>query len=140
MKQPLDPEKQRWNEKYPRFPGIAKCVELLGRSNVQGSWVDIICYELERHASENAEELIAATRIEIDRNSRVGRILLNVVSDAGLPEAINLFADLLQSSDVALRRYGETGLKRLDTKEARGVLWEYGTAKNRGTSTKGSHQ
>ncbi len=126
MKQPLDPEEQRWNQKYPRFPGVAKCVELLHRSNVQGAWVDIICYKLEKHARDNANELIAVTRAELERESGVERILLHVVIDSQLPAAIDLFAELLQSPDESLRPYGVQGLKRLDSKEARRLLWKYG--------------
>jgi hypothetical protein len=122
----VDPEYEQWYRQYPRFPGVAKCVELLRSPNVHGAWIDIICYELEEHAHENAQELIRATRTEININSGVGRILLHVVADSKLPEAFDLFAELLQSPDETLRPYGVTGLKQLDTKAARRLLWQHG--------------
>ena len=128
MKPPIDPEEVRWNRKYPRFPGVAKCVELLRSPKVHGAWVDIICLELEQHAHEFADELIAATRHEIERDSQTGRILLVVVADSKLPEAFTLFEELLQSPDESLRPFGIDGLKQLDTKDARRLIWKYGTA------------
>ena len=80
----IDPEYERWEHKYPRFPGVAKCVELLRTPNVHGAWIDIICYELKKHAHENIEELINVTRTELERDSGVGRILLHVVADSKL--------------------------------------------------------
>ena len=124
-KQYVDPEEERWDRKYPRFPGVAKCVELLRSGNACGTWVDIICNELTKNARENVEELISATRVELERDSNVGRMLLHVVADSKLPEAFGMFVELLKSPDLTLRQYGVEGLKQLDTKEARRLIWEY---------------
>lgn len=121
----LDPEEERWDRKYPRFPGVATCVELLGSTNVRGTWVEIICAELQKHADEHADELIAATRSELERESGLARILLHVVADSKLPAAQDLFVDLLASPDRTLHDYGLDGLKQLDTKESRRLIWEY---------------
>ena len=120
-----DPEYQRWRRKYPRFPGVAKCVELLRSTNVRGAWVDIICFELENHASDNAADLIAATRLEVERNSQVGRILLHVLADSKLLEAYDFFAELINSPDETIHPYAISGLKILDTKESRRLLHEH---------------
>lgn len=134
MKLPLDPEEQRWDRKYPRFPGVAKCVEFLHRTNVQSTWIDIICIELEKHAEKNSNELITATRKEIERNSGIGRMLLHVVADSKLPEALPLFAELLQSPDESLHPYAVSGLKQLNIKEARRLLWEFDETQNKKNS------
>lgn len=118
----LDPEYDRWCRKYPHFPGVAKCVELLHSTNVRGLWIDIICDELLLNAHDHADELIAATRAGVEQGST---ILLHVLADAKLPEALPLFAELLRSPDESLRHYGVAGLKQLDSKEARRLLWEY---------------
>jgi HEAT repeat protein len=119
-----DPEYSRWKRNYPRFPGVAKCVELLHRRNVQGATVDIICLELVEHAAAHAAELIAAVREEQDQ--RVRWILLSVLCDAKLPAALPVFVEELQSDDERSRTWAERGLRELDTPESRRALWELG--------------
>ncbi len=126
MKPSVDPDVRRWKQEYPRFPGVAKCVELLLRPNTQGSWIDIICHELQVNAHDHSDELITATRVELERDSQVSRILLHVLADSRLPAAIDLFAELLRSRDHALHAYGVTGLTQLDTKDARRILYFHG--------------
>ena len=109
----------RWNSK---FPGVAKCVELLGRRNVQGSVVDVICGELRDHAAGHAAEIIAAFNAE--RNEHVRRILLGVLCEAKLPEALPLFVEHLHSADETLRYWSEQGLRALNSADARKALWE----------------
>src|SRR5262249_21994873 len=82
----IDPVEARWKRQYLKFPGVAKCVELLGRHNVRGYLIDIICWELEENAKAHAAELIAAFRRE--QNEWIRRILLVVMSEAKLPEAL----------------------------------------------------
>lgn len=125
MKKPIDPEEVRWNQTYPRFPGVAKCVELLHNRNVKGTWVDIICIEPLRHAPESADELIAATQDAIANAPDTAKILLHVLSDAKLPQALPLFAELLVSSDTKFHSYARTGLQKLDSKDSRRLLWEH---------------
>ena len=96
-----DPVYSRWKRQHPKFPGVAKCVQLLGRRNVQGSLVDIICGELQDNASPHAAELIAAFQAE--RDERVRRILLGIICEAKLPEALPVFVEHLQSNDESLR-------------------------------------
>ena len=119
-----DPEYTRWKRRHPRFPGVYKCVELLGRPNVRGSLVDIICGELQDNAAANAAELIAAFRAE--RDERVRRILLGLICEAKLPEALPVFVEHLRSEDESLRYWSEEGLRALNTPAARKALWEAG--------------
>jgi hypothetical protein len=125
-----DPEYKRWKRKHPKFPGVATCVELLGRSNVRGSLVDIICGELQSNASTHAAELLAAFRTE--HGQRVRHILLGVICEAKLPEALPLFVEFLQSEDEGLRSWSERGLQTLDTPEARKALWDTARSNRRG--------
>ena len=119
-----DPVYSRWKRQHPKFPGVARCVELLGRRNVQGSLVDIICGELQENATSHAAELIAAFQAE--RDERVRRILLGITCEARLPEALPAFVEQLQSQDESLRYWSEEGLRSLNTHEARKALWEAG--------------
>lgn len=123
-KRHIDPEYERWKRKYPAFPGVAKCVELLRQTNVQGEWIDIICFELQDHATEDPAELIEAIRAPENKGVRL--ILLGVLENAAVPEAIPLFSDVLQSGDESERDYAIRGLEEIDTKEARTVLWRAG--------------
>lgn len=119
----IDPEEERWRKKYPHFPGVQKCVELLRSSNVNGTWVDIICSELHNHAAESFSELAAA--MDAEENERVRILLLAALAEAGLPEAIPILSENLQSTQESLRYWAEYGLEKVGTKEARAILWNY---------------
>jgi hypothetical protein len=122
-----DPVYTRWKRQHTKFPGVAQCVALLGRRNVQGSLVDIICGELQENAASHAAELIAAFRAEPDE--RVRRILLGVICEAKLSEALPVFVEHLWSEDESLRYWAEQGLRCLNTHESRKALWEAGRTK-----------
>jgi hypothetical protein len=119
-----DPVYTRWKRQHPKFPGVAQCVTLLGRRNVQGSLVDILCGELRENAAAHAAELIAAFQTEPDE--RVRRILLSVICQARLPEALLVFVEQLHSEDESLRYRSERGLRSLNTPASRKALWEAG--------------
>lgn len=117
-----DPVYARWKRRYPKFPGVAKCVELLRRRNTQGSLVDIICGELEDNAATHAVELLEAFRAE--PHEYVRRLLLGIIADAHLTEALPLLVEQLRASDDRLRHWAAEGLRALNTPEARKALWE----------------
>ena len=118
-----DPEEDRWRKKYPHFPGVQKCVELLRSSNVKGTWVNIICLELQAHAASNLSELVAAINAEEDE--RVKILLLAALAESGLPEAVPVFEEYLQSVQESLRYWAKFGLEKAGTREARTALWNY---------------
>lgn len=125
-----DPVYTRWKQMHPKFPGVAKCVELLHRRNVQGGMVDILCCELRDHAANHAAEMIAAFVAE--RDGRVRRILLGIMCEAKLPEALPMFVEHLRSEDESLRCSSERGLRALNTPDARKALWEAGLSRRNG--------
>lgn len=122
-----DPVYTRWKRQHPKFPGVARCVELLGRRNVRGSLVDVICGELQENASSHAAELIAAFQAE--RDERVRRILLGIICEVKLPEALPVLVEQLGSEDEGLQDWADEGLRLLNTYEARKALWEAGRTK-----------
>jgi hypothetical protein len=124
-----DPEYTRWKRKYPKFPGVAKCVELLGRGNVKGEMLEILLGDLKDNAATHAAELIAA--FQAQKNERVRCLLLMTFCDAKLQEAMPLFVEHLRSEEECLRLWSERGLRALNTPEARKVLWEAGLGKRR---------
>src|SRR5262245_5221858 len=120
----IDPVYTRWKRQHPKFPGVAKCIEILGRRHTQGALVDIICGELQNNASAHADELIAAFRSTT--NERLRRILLGIICEAKLKQALPLFLEQLRSDDESLRYWAEQGLRDLNTPESRKALWEAG--------------
>src|SRR5262245_65543713 len=102
-----DPVYTRWKRQYPRFPGVAKCVELLHRRNVRGGVMDIVCHELQANATAHAAELVAAFRGEWD--DRVRRILLGIICEASLQDALPLLTEYLRSDDEELRYWAVEG-------------------------------
>jgi hypothetical protein len=118
-----DPEYVRWHKKYPRFPGVETCLVLLRSSNVRGVWIDQICFELQEHAAETANELIAAFYRE--ENTWVQLQLIMIMSETGLPVFQPLLIELLRFKDENLRCWAVYGLEKLGTKEARTALWEF---------------
>ena len=119
----IDPEYDRWFQKYPTFPGVAKCVELLKRPNVRGAWRDIICWQLKEHAAQHLEELMSAIRA--DENAGIRLMLMGALEEAAVPESLPLWKEYLQSGNDEERQYAERALKAINTKEARRLLWEH---------------
>jgi HEAT repeat protein len=118
-----DPEEERWRKKYPYFPGVQKCADLLRNSNVNGTWVDIICLELQDHTANHLSELVAAINAEEDEGVKI--LLLAALAESGLPEAVPVFEEYLQSVQESLRYWAKFGLEKAGTREARTALWNY---------------
>lgn len=123
----IDPEYERWFQKYPKFPGVAKCVDLLKRGNVQGAWIDIICWQFEEHSAETLDELMSAIRA--DENAEIRLILMGALENAALPESLPLWEEFLQSTNGDEREYAARALQAINTKEARRLLWEHHSSK-----------
>jgi hypothetical protein len=122
-----DPEYTRWKRKYPKFPGVAKCVEMLERGNVWGGRLEVLLGELRDNAAAHAAELIAA--FQAQKSERVRLLLLMTFCDVKLHEALPLFVEHLRSDEESLRYWSEQGLRVLNTPEARRALWEAGLTK-----------
>ncbi len=74
------------------------------------------------HAGEHLDELMAAFGREEDHGLRCW--LLELIGQARSPRAISLLAAQLHEPDEALRSWAAVGLRRLDTAESRGVLYQ----------------
>ncbi len=118
----IDPEYQRYKRNYPSFPGVQACVDLLHQSNVQGAYLDALVADLEAHAVEHSDELIAAFQTKADM--RVQSLLLAALAQARTHDAFRIFVEHLTGPDENLRTWAAYGLYRLDTKEARRALWQ----------------
>ena len=121
QKQSIDPEIERWNRAYPKFPAVQKCVELLKNGNLQGTWIDIIADGLTTQASDHLEALIAIYRAESDEWVR--GILLSAIVEAQLMQALPFLVEILSSDRTQLKESAIHGLKLLNTREARIALW-----------------
>lgn len=75
-------------------------------------------------AADWLPELIAEFEQECDPGLR--RWLLELIAGSGSPEALPVLAAHLDDSDESLRHWAEFGLRELDTRESRTVLWNAG--------------
>jgi HEAT repeat protein len=83
------------------------------------------------HAADHLDELIAQFEHEQDDHG-LRCWLLELIGAARSPEALPVLAAQLSSDDESLRGWAATGLKKLDTPEARTLLWR---ARTNGTIT-----
>jgi hypothetical protein len=118
----MDPEEERWRRSHPRFPGVAKCAGLLRSPNVRGTWVDIICHELARHAADAFDELVAEFH-NPDNDGRVRALLVRAIGDAAVQGAVPFLAERLTDADESVRGAATDALEQIGTKEARTALW-----------------
>lgn len=120
LQNPIDPEWARFKTEFPKFPGVARCMELL--HHCKGARLDAVMGELSDHAAEYLNELVEAFRAE--SNARVRVLLLSAIAEAGLPAAVPFLTETLHSGDERLRFWAITGLRNANTKESRRALWE----------------
>jgi hypothetical protein len=120
-KRHLDPDARRYYDQFPKFPGMAKCVELLRDRNTKGTYLETIEGEIQIHAKEHLDELIAIIRND---DSHIGAWLLEALAEAKVPEAEEFLIENLQSAAPHRRFWAIYGLKNLDTKSARKALWD----------------
>ena len=79
-------------------------------------------FSLLPRAAEHVPELMRAFAEETDEGVR--RWLLDLIGQAKSPQAMPLLYDQLRSKDEALRHWAIRGLKSMDTKESRTLLWQ----------------
>ena len=102
------------------YPGFRASLALM-RSRDGGTSEDGFYYLLP-HAAENVEALIAEFAQEMDLGMRYW--LLELIGAARSPIAFDLLIALLKDEDDSIRRRAIWGLQKLDSKDARRILWE----------------
>jgi hypothetical protein len=103
-----------------KFPGFKKCMEMMRKHN-PGTREDGFHWLLP-HAGEYLQELIEEFKHEDDPGLKCW--LLELIGAAKAPEAFGLFVEYLTGEHEDLRVWAARGLKDLDTKEARTLLWQ----------------
>jgi hypothetical protein len=73
------------------------------------------------HAADHLDELIAEFEHEQDHGLRCW--LLELIGDARSPDALPILGGQLYSNDESLRDWAVRGLKQLDTRQARALLF-----------------
>lgn len=119
-RQSIDPEEQRYYNKYPSFPGLTRGFHLLRHS--KGAYWEAVFGDFRTHAPELLDELIRAAQDESQADIRW--MLLEIIGSTASPKALSLFATYLLDQDEKVRRWSAYGLRELNTREARKVLWE----------------
>jgi hypothetical protein len=74
-------------------------------------------------AGEHVDELIFEFARETDHGLRCW--LLELIGEARSPHAFDVLVAQLRGGDESLRCWAEQGLRLLDTKDARRVLWQH---------------
>ena len=111
-------------KKKKKWIGYKKSLEILHDRNVHCSEKEEVFWDLVPHAEEYIYELMKDFRDEKNRGIRVW--LIDLIGYARSPDAFELLKEQLYHGDpLCFRLYAIDGLKKLDTKEARTVLWEY---------------
>lgn len=121
-----DPEERRWLQRFPRRPSIDQCLDVLSERNTRGLWIDLACWELEEHARETPQEVIDTVSRLDDPWLRL--IMLGAIENAEIEEAIPLFAEILSRGTTEEQSYAIRGLRAINTKAARTILFEAGVS------------
>jgi hypothetical protein len=112
-----------FRKRYPKFPGVKTCVDLLRRSNVKGEYLDTVMWELAGHAADaGTAELAEAYRAETD--DRVRGLILSILAETASPADLPLFVETLAGANADSRKWAAVGLHKIDTPESRRALWE----------------
>ena len=119
----IDPEQQRYQRKYPRFPGVAEVVRLLKLGGTRGSYLDAVLWDLREHAPEVLDDVTNAVTEEVDE--RIRTLLVAELAETGDPRLVVFFADLLEDANESVAYWAEVGLQHIGTKEARTVLFQH---------------
>lgn len=119
---PGDLPSDRWERKYPRFPGVAECLRLIRAGKARGEWADIIEHQLAANAGRCLDELAEGWRTDPDE--RVRLYILMALDIARIPESVPFLAEVLRGSDERCAYYAEEALKGINTREARTALWQ----------------
>ncbi|MDQ2902057.1 MAG: HEAT repeat domain-containing protein [Chloroflexota bacterium] len=105
-----------------RFPGFKQCMKMMRQHDPQVQEDGF--YWLKCHANEYLDQLIAELNVEEKPGLRGW--LLELIGEARSPLAFPLLVEYLHGTDEMLRDWAVFGLKNLDSKEARRILWEAG--------------
>lgn len=104
----VDPEYQRWGRRYPRFPGVAECANLIRAGKARGAWADIIAFELAENAATCLAELIETFRT--DTGGDVRRYIVMALDIARIPASAPFLSEVLREADSRYAPYAERAL------------------------------
>lgn len=103
-----------------KLPGFKKCMAMMRKRDPQAQEDGF--HFLLPHAAEYVPELIKELEIEKDEGLRCW--LLELIGSARSPLTFDVLVEQLRAEEPSLRGWALWGLKLLNTKEARTILWE----------------
>jgi hypothetical protein len=113
----------RYRKKYPKFPGVKVCVELLERPGTRGDYLESVLGDLADHVKvAGTADVVAAFRTATDE--RIRAMLLEIVAQKPAPDDLSVLVDALTGAEWMLWFWAARGLHRLGTPEAKRALWE----------------
>jgi hypothetical protein len=123
----------RWKKAHPQFPGVRECLRIDALAKTHRAFdADLqkgMEWELYENAAGNVDELIAVFREE---TRKFGHVVLSVLADAALVEALPVFIECLWSADEDLQYCAKRGLRAIGNRKALAALRDF----ERDTTTK----
>jgi hypothetical protein len=99
-------------------------VELLRLPNIRGTMSEVIRSELLARAPRILDDLVRAFESESD--PRVNRLLLQIIAESRLPEAVPVLGRNFYNADGSVCGWCITALRAIGTEEARQALVDNG--------------
>jgi len=118
----IDPDLRRWEQTYPRFPGVEECAQLIRAGKARGSWAEIIAGELAENADNHLTEMIAAFR-EGD-GDHVSLYMMMALEIAATPASIDFLSQVLLERNEQFALYARRALQTINTRESRKALFD----------------
>jgi HEAT repeat protein len=102
-----------------RQPTFAECMKMMRRRDPQ---VNEDGFHALLGRPEHLDALVRELETETAHGLRCW--LLELIGETRRPDAVPVLAEYLTSEDESFRYWAVAGLQRIDTKEARRLLWE----------------
>ena len=107
-----------------KFPGFQACMKMMRSRDPQTQEEGF--YLLLPHASEFVEQLIVEFHAEENHGLRCW--LLEFLGESKSNQALPVLQENLYSKDESFKSWAIYGLKKINTKESRRMLWEAGAS------------
>jgi hypothetical protein len=114
---------EEWIAKKKKPKNLAEILHFCRQRNLSGSRSDYIFSLLQGYVAEHLEECLSACSVEADYGAR--RDLLEIISELCSEQAIPLLNASMSDSEEGIRFWAEHGLRKIGTKAARKILWEF---------------
>ncbi|MCP4123900.1 MAG: hypothetical protein GY751_19300 [Bacteroidetes bacterium] len=117
----IDPALNKFNKKFPKFPGVTELITEIGKNNVKGGYLECVMWELEKNVDGNEKELIR--HFKNSNTERLKLLILQVLEHSSNEELIDFYKSIINKNEDYFI-YVKAGLMKIGTKSARTTLWQ----------------